>query len=172
VQSAAARLAFLDAAEKTTPAEAARQLRDSPRVYGDLRIDREQTIHGRAESSRDVLAVAARGSELLTARAALEGLLRREAQALGAVGLDGKGIDAMVAANTEKLQATRELLRSTLACDHGASLKEIEYRLAHGLRRLSPTEFTRLCLTLSGHRLSIANKLRAVAKDVVLGREN
>ena len=171
VQPAAARLVFLDVAGKTTPTEAARLLRDEPQVFGTLRVAERRTGQ-RTESSRDVLAIGARGGELLAARSDLEGLLRREAQALGIVDLAGKGIEAIVAANTDRLHSARELLRSTVAPSQGASLKEIEYGVAQGLKRMSPPEFARLCLTLSGHRLSIANKLRTVAKDVVLGREN
>ena len=172
MQPAEAKLAFLEAVGKTTPIEAVRHLRDRPQAFGRLHIATEPAIRECTESSRDAFAIAARGGEFLTARAHLEGLLRREVQALGGVGLDCKGVDAIVAAHTDKLRETRESLRSTIARDHGTSLREIEYRLTQELRRMSPPEFARLSLTLSGHRLSIANKLRAVAKDVVLGREN
>jgi hypothetical protein len=164
----AARSSFLAAAAEIGLPDAVRRLGETPERFGDPRLTPS------AESlARAAQVAATRGGELLNARQELGKLLEAE---LGSV-VAGKvvnplQVDAMKVIGEERLRHALEHARFLRKEGQSlGTLGDIEFRLSRGLRRLSPHEFSHLCMTLSGNRLSVARKLRDAARDVVLGRE-
>ena len=152
---------------------ALRRLRESPEKLGALRLEfvdaRRRTMQSvRAEQ---VEAAGSRGTQLIAARRDLITLLEREV-GNRVVGIDQFTIDAAKAATLDRVGGARKELRALRETRAGEqTLAQLEFRLSHAIRRLAPPEFAKLCLTLSGTRLSLAHKLRGVVRDVVLGRE-
>ena len=149
-----------------------KRLRESPETVGALRMEFVDS-RGGMQSMREqqVEAACSRGAELLTARRDLITLLEREVGSR-VVGIDQSTIDAAKAATLDRVAGARNehrALRDTRAGEQ--TLAQLEFRLSQAVRRLAPPEFAKLCLTLSGTRLSLAHKLRGVVRDVVLGRD-
>ena len=152
---------------------ALRRLRESPEKLGALRLEfldepRRTMRSARAEQGE---AACSRGTELIAARRDLITLLEREV-GNRVVGIDQSTIDAAKAATLDRVGGARNELRALRETRGGEqTLAQLEFRLSQAIRRLAPPEFAKLCLTLSGTRLSLAHNLRGVVRDVVLGRE-
>lgn len=152
---------------------ALKRLRESPEELGALRLEFVDAPRRRIQSVRgeQVEAACSRGTELLTARRDLIATLERDLGS-GAVGIDQSTIDAAKAATLDRVGGARNELRALRETRTGEqTLAQLEFRLSQAVRRLAPPEFAKLCLTLSGTRLSLAHKLRGVVRDVVLGRD-
>ena len=171
----AAKASFLAVAEHSGEREAVRRMRDTPEVFGELAIaSQRRGLFGRADRGgilRGALGeAAAHGAELVGARRKVAGLV--DLQANGGPGQTLEDIagaremagSAVVAARRH-LEKLREAERSLPSRGH------TELRLAQQLRRLSPPEFEKLRASLSPARLSLAHRLRQMARDAVLGRE-
>lgn len=168
-----AKAKFLDAVQEQGADLALGRLRESPERIGALRMGFVDPPHSRMHSVRGeaVEAAYSRGAELLTARRDLMTLLERE---IGSplIGIDRSTVDIARAATLDRVGGARDELRVLRATHTGEqTLAQLEFRLSQAIRRLAPPEFAKLCLTLSGNRLSIAHKLRGAVRDLVLGRE-
>lgn len=163
---------FLAIVEEQGADAALKRLRESPETLGALRtefLDRRRSMQ--SMRGEQLEAACSRGMELLTARRDLMTLLEREAGSW-VVGIDQSTVDAARAATLDRVGGARDELRALRAAHTGEQpLAQLEFRLSQAIRRLAPPEFAKLCLTLSGTRLSLAHKLRGVTRDVVLGRE-
>lgn len=175
----AARDAFLRSAEQGGEREAAQRMRDTPEAFGELRtVDARRGRFGRSEQTdlvaRDVAREAAGyGVELVAARrelARLVGAERMPTVSPSKFELDGATVRMEFAT---QLDAARGRVQSLHAMEKTMPTREqIEYRLARGLRRLSPPEFEQLRKTLSPHRLTLAYQLRKMVRDAALGRDD
>lgn len=174
---AVAKDAFLAAAEARGVKEAADTMRKAPERYGALQMSETRGRWGRQESSdttaREAAGVAAsRAVEFIESR-------REVARSAELQAVDGKGvaqhalaIDPAHTAHRQQISAAETRVQERQA--EASSLPkrdDIEYRLRQGLRRLSPPEFEQLRLTLSGHRLAVACRLRQLVRDAALGRD-
>jgi hypothetical protein len=160
---------FLGAAGRE-PAAAVRDLRDAPERFGAL-----LTPEGRT-AARDA---AAAGREVIDAERAFRVAIanarngrRRQAGSPGADGSDPEPADAQgaVRADLERIQLSLRKLRDEEQRLPGRHL--LERALARGLWELSPPEFNRLRLVVTGAQFSLARKLRQMAQDVALGRDD
>jgi hypothetical protein len=168
----ATKATFLTIVQDQGADAALKRLRESPETLGALRMEFVDPRR-RMQSLREekVEAACSRGTELLTARRDLRTLLEREVGSR-VVGIDQSTLDAARAATLERVGGARDELRALRSAHTGEqTLAQLEFRLSQAIRRLAPPEFAKLCLTLSGTRLSLAHKLRGVVRDVVLGRE-
>ena len=169
----ATKASFLAIVEAEGGDVALRRLRESPEKLGALRLEfvdapRRTMQSARAEQGEGACC---RGTDLIAARRDLITLLEREVGSR-VVGIDQCTIDAAKAATLDRVGGARNELRGLRETRTGEQiLAQLEFRLSQAIRRLAPPEFAKLCLTLSGTRLSLAHKLRGVVRDVVLGRE-
>jgi hypothetical protein len=87
-------------------------------------------------------------------------------------GSDQEPADAQAAvrADLERTQVSLGKLRDEQQRLPGLHL--LERALARGLWELSPPEFNRLRLVVTGAQFSLARKLRHMAQDVALGRDD
>jgi len=152
------------------PATAVRDLRDTPERFGDL-----LTPEGRSA----VGAAAAAGRDLIDAERAFRTAIaharngrRKESGAPAVDGSDQEPADARatVRADLEGIQVRLRKLRDEE--QRSPSLHLLERALARGLWELSPPEFNRLRLVVTGAQFSLARKLRQMAQDVALGRDD
>ena len=171
----AAKTSFLAVAEQTGEREAARRMRDTPEAFGELATaGHRRGLFGHVDRGGNARAAlgeaAAHGAELVGARREAAGVV--DLRPNGSPGLTQVPVagaremagSAFVAAR-QHLERLREAERPLPSREH------VELRLAQQLRRLSPPEFEKLRSSLSPARLSLAHKLRRVARDAVLGRE-
>ena len=168
----AGKAAFLAIVQEQGADAALKQLREAPETLGALRMEFLGAPRRRTESARaeQVEAACTRGTELLTARRDLMTMLERETGGR-CVGVDQSVVDNARVATLDRVGSARDELRALHSPHTAQSFAELEFRLSQAVRRLAPPEFAKLCLTLSGTRLSLAHKLRGVVRDVVLGRE-
>ncbi len=167
---------FLAAAGRE-PAPAVRDMREKPERFGEL-----LTTDGRSgdtcarEAARTA---AAAGRELIDAERAFRVAIanarngrRRQAGSPGVDGSDQEPADAQgaVRADLERIQVSLRKLRDEEQRMPGRQL--LERALARGLWELSPPEFNRLRLVVTGAQFSLARKLRQMAQDVALGRDD
>lgn len=160
---------FLAAAGRE-PAAAVRDLRDTPERFGEL-----LTPGGRTAART----AAAAGREVIDAERAFRVAIanarngrRRQAGSPGVDGSDQEPADAQgaVRADLERIQVSLRKLRDEEQRMPGRHL--LERALARGLWELSPPEFNRLRLVVTGAQFSLARKLRQMAQDVALGRDD
>jgi hypothetical protein len=178
-QPETAKAAFFAAVRDGGEAEARRQLREEPERFGELRTEERRTAFGRIHSTdapaRSAAVVAAgHASELIDAQreiAALTQVMRPNSQDQSFV--DTQRGDSERTAIGEQIHNALERLRGLREAERALPTREeIEYRLAQGLRRLSPPEFERLRFTLSAQRLTLAYKVRQMVRDAAMGRED
>ena len=160
---------FLAAAGRE-PAAAVRDLRDPPERFGEL-----LTPEGRTAACT----AAAAGREVIDAERAFRVAIantrngrRRQAGSPGVDGSDQEPADAQgaVRADLERIQVSLRKLRDEEQRMPRRHL--LERALARGLWELSPPEFNRLRLVVTGAQFSLARKLRQMAQDVALGRDD
>jgi Relaxase/Mobilisation nuclease domain len=163
-------LASFLAAAGREPAAAVRDLRDMPERFGEL-----LTPGGRTTART----AAAAGREVIDAERAFRVAIanarngrRRQAGSPGVDGSDQEPADAQgaVRADLERIQVSLRKLRDEEQRMPGRHL--LERTLARGLWELSPPEFNRLRLVVTGAQFSLARKLRQMAQDVALGRDD
>jgi hypothetical protein len=180
VEPRAAAEAFLHCAEEKGERVAAAKMRESPESFGKLIAVPEAGQLWRRQPVEDIVArnaareAAGYGAALVAARREIHGLAGGHAKEnLGpalALPLAANQIKERVHA---ELDASRARLGALRVREQGRpSREQVELRLGHALRRLAPPEFERLRSILSGERFSIAGKLRRMARDAVLGRDN
>lgn len=171
-----AKARFVARAEETSPADATRQMREAPESFGDLLKTERRSLLGRTESNdvqarAGLPAAAARGLETLEARRELAKLV--EIAHPKQQGFEVTGVAAVRGAAVKTLDDERHHLLTLRAKEHSLPPREvIEHRLARALKALSPPEFAKLTLGLSGHRLTLAHKLREMVRDAALGRDD
>lgn len=178
--SDAARAAFLRAAEEFGERHAARNMRETPEMFGPLLVTNERRgLVSRSVATDQPARTAAReaagyGAELVIARRDATRVIGAEPDNTIKVAVGGTAevTNAREHASTA-LDAARERLHSLRSAEKTMPTREqIEFRLAQGLRRLSPPEFEQLRLSLSTQRFTLACRLRQIARDVALGRDN
>jgi len=152
------------------PAVASRDLRDRPERFGELLTPEGRTA-GRA--------AAAAGREVIDAerafRVAIAHARNGRRKQTGVPGVDDSDQEpaeaqAAVRADLERIQVSLRRLRDEEQRLPGRHL--LERALARGLWELSPPEFNRLRLVVTGAQFSLARKLRQMAQDVALGRDD
>lgn len=180
----AAKSNLVDAAVQAGDAEALARLRVSPERFGALNTTTDTRGWGHVGASDEqARGVAARSvgiaDEFLKARRELSALgmpvqvppqnVLAIAVPVNRAGLDissiRERIEAAGRASTEKLHEIRLSERAL------PSRGVLEARLGQALRRLTPWEFERFRMTLSGERLTLSYNLRRMARDAVLGRD-
>ena len=161
------------------PAAAVRGMRERPEQFGELRsaghTGRDRTDDRAAREAARTASAAAR--ELVDAERALRVAIAHtrngRQQSATAVVEDGDqegGARAAVRAEIEGIQVRLRELRDQE--QRAPSFHLFERALARGLWELSPPEFNRLRLLVTGTQFSLARKLRHMAEDVALGRDD
>ena len=169
----AAKVNLFQLAHKQGPEIALRRLRQEPEILGELREDfaAAQRIRTALRRFEPLEAAIGRGRDLFAARRELISLLERET-GLRVLVIDESLIADAKAGVQSRLACAREEVRALRATAGDQTLTQLEFRLSQGIRQLAPPEFARLCLMLSGSQLSLANKFRGIAREIVLGRED
>ena len=164
------------------PTAAVRDMRERPERFGELlsaerteRIGRSRSDDSAARDAARTAAAAAR--ELIDAERAFRVAIahaRNGRQQSAAPAVDGSDQEAdaraTVRADIEGIQVGLRKLRDEEQRAPGFHL--LERALARGLWELSPPEFKRLRLVVSGAQFSLARRLRHMAEDVALGRDD
>ena len=168
---------FLAAAGKD-PAAAARQMQETPERFGELLtvdrgMGRSQTDDSAARATARTAAAA--GRDVIEAERALRGAIAQARNGRRKETTDGSDQEpadaqAAVRADLERTQVSLGKLRDEQQQLPGLHL--LERALARGLWELSPPEFNRLRLVVTGGQFSLARKLRQMAQDVALGRDD
>ncbi len=174
---------FLGAAGRE-PAAALREMRETPERFGEL-LGAERAAGMGHNRSDDMAArtaarsAAAAGREVIDAegafRVAIAHARNGREKNPGAHDVDGSDQEpadaqATVRADIERIQVTLRTIRDEEQRLPGLHL--LERALARGLWEMSPPEFNRLRLVVSGSQFSLARKLRHMAQDVALGRDD
>jgi len=174
---------FLGAAGRE-PAAAVRDLRETPERFGEL-LGAERAAGMSHDRSDDRAArtaarsAAVSGREVIDAEGAFRIAIaharngRRKDSGTHAVdGSDQEPADAQAAvrADIDRIPVTLRKVRDEEQRLPGLHL--LERALARGLWEMSPPEFNRLRLLVSGSQFSLARKLRHMAQDVALGRDD
>jgi hypothetical protein len=154
------------AAAGREPAAAVRDLRDTPERFGEL-----LTPEGRTAART----AAAAGREVIDAEGAFRVAIAntrngRRKETTGGSDQEPADAQAAVRADLERTQVSLGKLRDEQQRLPGLHL--LERALARGLWELSPPEFNRLRLAVTGAQFSLARKLRHMAQDVTLGRDD
>lgn len=161
------------------PATAVRDMRERPEQFGELlaaaQAGRDRTDNGTAREAARTAAAAAR--ELIDAEQAFRaaiGHTRNGRQQSGTTAVDGSDQEAdartALRADLEGIQVRLRKLRDEE--QRAPDFQVLERALARGLSKLSPPEFNRLRLVVTGAQFSLARKLRHMAEDVALGRDD
>lgn len=177
---AEAKAAFLLAAEQCGAKEAACRMRETPEVFGQLvSTNQRGGFIGRSDETRAPAREAAReaaayGAELSTVRREVASLVEpQRGRASGVALLPTEETAAARESVRGALDSTRNYLLTLREAEKAMPAREqLEFRLAQGLRRLSPPEFEKLRLTLSPYRITLAHKLRHMVRDAALGRDD
>jgi hypothetical protein len=154
-------------------------MRDRPERFGELvtaqRSGRSHTDDSGAREAARTAAAAAR--ELIEAEQAFRvaiGHARNGRQQSATPAADGNDQEAdaraTVRSDIEGIQVRLRQLRDEEQRAPGFHL--LERALARGLWELSPPEFNRLRIVVTGAQFSLARKLRHIAQDVALGRDD
>lgn len=150
--------AFYGAAERSSTTDAVRTMRHTPEQFGALHMVERRSFMGRQpddSAARTAAATAATaGQEAAEARHTLQAMTAERTVATAAV---------------QHAETRAQSLRRAQGQSPSRSL--LERTLSRGLRQLSPPEFNRLRFLVTGAQFSLARKLRHVARDVVLGRD-
>lgn len=167
---------FLAAAGKD-PAAAARQMQETPERFGELlTVDRGMGRSRTDDSAARATArtAAAAGRDVIEAERAFRVAIAQARNGRRKETTDGSDQEpadaqAAVRADLERTQVSLGKLRDEEQRLPGLHL--LERALARGLWELSPPEFNRLRLVVTGAQFSLARKLRHMAQDVALGRD-
>ena len=177
-QPETAKAAFFAAVKEVGDAKARRQLREEPERFGELRAEERRTTFGRVQSTDGparsaAVVAAAHAAELIEAQHEIAALSQgMRPKSIDQSFVERQRVESERTAVGELIRDGHEQLRGLREAERALPTREeIEYRLAQGLRRLSPPEFERLRLTLSAHRVTLAYKLREMVRDAALGRE-
>lgn len=168
---------FLAAAGKD-PAAAARQMQETPERFGELlTVDRGMGRSRTDDSAARATArtAAAAGRDVIEAERAFRVAIaqaRNGRRKETTDGSDQEPVDAQAAvrADLERTEVSLGKIRDEQQRLPGLHL--LERALARGLWELSPPEFNRLRLVVTGAQFSLARKLRHMAQDVALGRDD
>ncbi len=174
---------FLGAAGRE-PAAALRDLRETPERFGELLGAERAAGMGHNRSDDTAVRTAARsaaaaGREVIDAEGAFRTAIARARNGRkkdsGTPAVDGSDQEpadaqATVRADIERIQVTLRKVRDEEQRLPGLHL--LERALARGLWEMSPPEFSQLRLVVSGSQFSLARKLRHIAQDVALGRDD
>jgi hypothetical protein len=168
---------FLAAAGKD-PAAAARQMQQTPERFGELlTVDRGMGRTRTDDSAARATArtAAAAGRDVIEAERAFRVAIAqarngRRKETTGGSDQEPADAQAAVRADLERTQVSLGKLRDEQQRLPGLHL--LERALARGLWELSPPEFNRLRLVVTGAQFSLARKLRHMAQDVALGRDD
>lgn len=154
-------------------------MRERPERFGEL-LTTERSGRSRADDSaarEAARAAAAAARELVDAERAFRVAIahtRNGRQQAATPGVDGSDQEAdaraTVRTDIEGIQVRLRKLRDEEQRAPGFHL--LERALARGLWELSPPEFNRLRLVVTGAQFSLARKLRHMAQDVALGRDD
>ena len=168
---------FLAAAGKD-PAAAARQMQETPERFGELvtadrGLGRSRTDDSAARATARTAAAA--GREVMEAERAFRVAIAQARNGRRKETTDGSDQEpadaqAAVRADLERTQVSLGRIRDEQQRLPGLHL--LERALARGLWELSPPEFNRLRLVVTGAQFSLARKLRHMAQDVALGRDD
>lgn len=161
------------------PSAAIQDMRERPERFGELltteRSGRSRTDETAAREAARTAAAAAR--ELVDAERAFRAAIahtrngRQQSTTPAADGSDQEAEGrATVRADIEGIQVRLRNLRDEE--QRAPSFHILERALARGLWELSPPEFNRLRLVVSGAQFSLARKLRHVVQDIALGRDD
>jgi hypothetical protein len=168
---------FLAAAGQE-PATAVRQMQETPERFGDLLTDDRGTARSRTDDSAaraTARTAAAAGRDVIEAERAFRTAIAQARNGRRKETVDGSDQEpadaqAAVRADLERFQVSLGKLRDEQQRLPGLHL--LERTLARGLWELSPPEFNRLRLAVTGAQFSLARKLRHLAQDVALGRDD
>ena len=168
---------FLAAAGKD-PAAAARQMQETPERFGELlTVDRGMGRSRTDDSAARATArtAAAAGREVIEAERAFRVAIAQARNGRRKETTDGSDQEpadaqAAVRADLERTQVSLGKIRDEQQRLPGLHL--LERALARGLWELSPPEFNRLRVVVTGAQFSLARKLRHMAQDVALGRDD
>ena len=155
-----ARLAFRQQAEGHGLDTAVRMLREQPEQFGELLTVERSRAFGLVRSVDDQTA------RQLARSAAVKGREAGEAQRAerGLVSTPGTN-----SAEVERAEARSRLLGTELG--RLPRRRHLEHQIGRAMGRLLPKELERLRVLATAPQLAIAQRLRAAARDVVLGRE-
>ncbi len=175
-------ISFLEAGGPQTGA-VVRDLQERPERFGELRTAGRTGWMGRSRTDDADAREAARSAatvarELLDAEEASRVAMARAwngRQQSAAPGVDDGSDDdenarAAVRRDIEGSQSRLSKLRDEE--QRAPNFHLLERALARGLWELSPPEFNRLRLVVTGAQFSLARKLRHMAQDVALGRDD
>lgn len=168
---------FLAAAGKD-PAAAARQMQETPERFGELLTVDRGVGRGRSDDSAaraTARTAAAAGRDVIEAERAFRVAIAQARNGRRKETTDGSDQEpadaqAVVRADLERTQVSLGKLRDEQQRLPGLHL--LERTLARGLWGLSPPEFNRLRLVVTGAQFSLARKLRHMVQDVALGRDD
>jgi hypothetical protein len=174
---------FLEASGRD-PAGAVGDLRETPERFGELLSAERATGRGRSRSDDPAARAAARtaavaGREVIDAEGAFSAAIAQvrngRAKNSGAPAVDGSDQEradahATVRADIERIQVNLRKLRAEE--QRLPAFHLLERALARGLCALSPPVLDRLRLVVTGAQFSLARKLRHMAQDVALGRDD
>ena len=168
---------FLAAAGKD-PAAAARQMQETPERFGELLtvdrgMGRSRTDDSAARGTARTAAAA--GRDVIEAERAFRVAIAQARNGRRKETTDGSDQEpadaqAAVRADLQRTQVSLGKLRDEEQRLPGLHL--LERALARGLWELSPPEFNRLRLVVTGAQFGLARKLRHMAQDVALGRDD
>jgi len=164
------------------PAQVAvvRDLQEKPEQFGELRSAERTELMGRsrgddAGAREAARSAAAAARELIEAEQALRSAIARarNGRQPSTAGADvDEAEDARTAARRD-IEGGQDRLRKLREEEQRApGFHLLERALARGLWELSPPEFNRLRLVVTGAQFSLARKLRQIAHDAALGRDD
>lgn len=168
---------FLAAAGQE-PAAAVRQMQETPERFGELLTVDRGTGRSRIDDSAaraTARTAAAAGRDVIEAERAFRVAIAQARNGRRKETTDGSDQEpadarAAVRADLERTQVSLGKLRDEQQRLPGLHL--LERALARGLWELSPPEFNRLRLVVTGAQFGLARKLRHMAQDVALGRDD
>lgn len=157
----AARRAFADLLTAKGIANATSTLRDHPERLGRLIAVERPLAFGLVRTEDDAQARASARPAAIKGREAFEA--RHSARSAELEVANGRAEDERIARQMAALDT--ELGRLPRQ-------RELEYRIGRSIERLLPREIERLKMAATSPQLALAQRIRAVVKDVVLGRED
>lgn len=168
--------AFFQRAIASDEKTAAAEMRANPDAFGKLNTEALE----RRGQSRSQAEAAARGAAREAAGHGVElvAVRREAARSFGSRSDSDRAVDIRVdldrtaarEAARRSIDAARNRAKAIGRASNGAR-GEIEFRLGQALRRLTPPEVERLRQMLSPEHWSLANKLKHLVRDAVLGRD-
>jgi hypothetical protein len=168
---------FFQRASQTGEKAAAAEMRVNPEAFGRLNAQaferRGQSRAAAEESARGAAREGAgHGAELVGTR-------REAARSIRTRDNHDRPVDIRIELDQSgareeargRIDAARQRVRDLGRVSNGVAGRELEIRIGSALRRLTPPEVERLRQTLSPEHWSLANKLKHLVRDAVLGRD-